>query len=80
LILDPTIPEKWSSYSIRYSYLETVYEIQVNNPDCISKGVLQVRVDGEPQADLAISLVNDRRTHQVEVLMGMTRHVDPLEI
>jgi len=70
LILDPTIPEKWRSYSIVYRYLETIYEINVYNPDGVSQGVQEVRVDDKIQTDLTISLVNDLRPHQVEVLMG----------
>jgi cellobiose phosphorylase len=71
LIIDPSIPKEWPSYSLKYRYLQSVYEIMVNNPSCISKGVSQVLVDGKQQEDLVINLVNDGRVHQVEVLMGI---------
>jgi cellobiose phosphorylase len=73
LMIDPCLPEKWGAYSMRYTYIDTIYEIKVNNPDGISKGVLQVSVDNELQKDLTIALVNDRKTHQVEVLMGIAQ-------
>jgi hypothetical protein len=53
--------------------METIYEIKVYNPDGISKGVLQVSVNNELQPNLTITLVNDRKTHQVEVLMGIAQ-------
>ncbi len=70
LIPDPSIPEKWAEYTIRYKYLQTVYEIKVSNPKGLNKGVHQVYVDGELQADNAINLMNDRLTHLVDVRMG----------
>jgi len=70
LIMDPCIPEKWTSYSIRYQYMETTYEIHVSNPNGLSKGVEQVSVDGENLKMPVISLINDGQIHQVEVLMG----------
>lgn len=70
LIIDPSIPEEWPSYSLKYRYLQSVYEIVVNNPSFISKGVSLVLVDGKQQEEHVINLVNDGRVHQVEVLMG----------
>ncbi len=70
LILDPTIPSTWTGYALRYRFMETVYEIKVSNPEKGSKGVREVWMDNVLQADFSISLKNDRRTHQVDVLMG----------
>jgi cellobiose phosphorylase len=70
LILDPCIPEKWTAYSIRYQYMETIYEIHVSNPNGLNKGVEHVSIDGEWQQTSVIPLVNDGKTHQVKVLMG----------
>ena len=71
LILDPSIPKEWTNYSIEYKHMQTIYEIKVNNPNGISKGVGHVYVDGELQADNIITLMNDRLPHHVEVLMGV---------
>ncbi|SHE60270.1 GH36-type glycosyl hydrolase domain-containing protein [Alkalibacter saccharofermentans] len=76
LIIDPSIPGKWTSYSISYNYLDTLYEIKVNNPTGISKGLAHVKLDGKLLGDKGIPLVNDGGTHQVEVLMGMINQVE----
>ena len=72
LILAPSFPGKWPAYEIRYKYKETLYHINVTNPNGIGNGVLQVRVDGQIQADHTIMLIDDRRTHQVEVQVGVS--------
>jgi cellobiose phosphorylase len=71
LILDPSIPKEWTNYSIKYKYMQTTYEIKVNNPNGISKEVGHVYVDDQLQADNVITLMNDRLAHQVEVVMGV---------
>jgi len=70
LTMDPCIPEKWTAYSMRYQYMETIYEIHVSNPNGLSKGVELVSVDGEDLNTSVISLINDGQIHQVKVLMG----------
>lgn len=70
LRMDPCIPAKWKSVTLNYRYMQTDYEIMILNPDASSKGVIQVKQDGEPLSDTDILLVNDSRQHTVEVLMG----------
>ncbi|HCU08074.1 MAG TPA: glycosyl transferase [Clostridiales bacterium] len=72
LILAPSFPGKWTAYEMKYKYKETLYQINVTNPDGIGNGVLQMRVDGQIQADHTITLIDDKRTHQVEVRVGVS--------
>ncbi len=70
LIIDPCIPGKWKEYSIKYKYMETMYDIRVKNPDSVNKGVIKISVDGVDYEGNMINLSNDGGTHYVEVLMG----------
>ncbi|MDR3121415.1 MAG: hypothetical protein LBU58_08810 [Clostridiales bacterium] len=70
VLMDPCIPRAWKGYSINYLYMDTAYNVSVLNPEGRSRGVRSVRVDGAPTAGGGFSLVNDKKTHEVEVLMG----------
>ena len=70
LVVNPCIPKAWPGYMIRYRYGQTVYEIQVENPDGVNRGVCSLTLDGEPIAGNAIPLVNDRAHHQAIVVLG----------
>jgi cellobiose phosphorylase len=70
LVIDPCIPKKWTEYSIKYNYLQTTYDIKVRNPGSLSKGVANISIDGEIMNGNVISLLNDEKTHCVEILMG----------
>lgn len=72
LKIDPCIPQKWSAYSLAYTYQQTRYEIAVKNPEGLCRGVSQVTLDGEILKDNSIRLINDQRVHSVEVLMGLS--------
>ncbi|HEY8036616.1 MAG TPA: glucoamylase family protein [Methylobacter sp.] len=68
---DPCIPREWRSYSLTYQHEQTAYEITVNNPDGVSKGIVSIELDGIAQAESdGIPLLNDGQNHQVLVVMG----------
>jgi len=71
IIMDPCIPCKWKEYTIQYKYNATIYNIKVNNPEGINKGVKKISVDGKISTVNRINLVNDLKTHDVEVFMGL---------
>lgn len=71
LNIDPCIPRQWTEYKLEYSYGSTVYAITVKNPDRVNKGVKQISVGGAVSETGGISLVDDRKVHNVEVLMGL---------
>lgn len=70
LIIDPCIPKKWPEYSIIYRYRKTEYRIIVRNPKNVSKGVVSLSLDGRDRPGNAIDLVDDGKTHPVEVVLG----------
>ena len=67
LSIEPCIPRKWATYSIVYKYKDTTYEIQILNPNGVSKGVSFVLLDGKVLKEKIIQLENDLLTHTVIV-------------
>jgi cyclic beta-1,2-glucan synthetase len=76
LAIDPCVPKAWKRYEIVYRRRGpdalTRYEIAVENPHGIHRGVARVELDAEPIADGAacIRLADDGRTHRVRVVLG----------
>ena len=70
LKIDPVIPPTWEGFEIRYRYGESIYLIQVHNPNHVARGVLKLLVDGQMKNNYSLTLVNDKQEHKVDVTMG----------
>ena len=70
LVIDPCIPRGWREYEIIYRRGLTRYQIKVENPYGVSRGVIEVELDGTPQALPEITLTDDGRAHQVRIVLG----------
>lgn len=70
LVINPCIPEHWEGYKVIYNHSGTIYNITVSNPQNICRGVISITLDGKAIVGNAIELVDDKNTHQVNVLMG----------
>jgi cyclic beta-1,2-glucan synthetase len=72
LLIDPCIPRAWPGYEIDFRYHSARYEIVVENPQGVSRGVASSELDGEalPDAAAAIPLVDDGGTHRVRIVLG----------
>ena len=70
LTIDPCIPRGWHEFEIVYRRGETVYEIKVENPIGVSRGVIEIRLDNQPLAENKIPLARDGQTHQVLITLG----------
>ena len=70
LRLEPCVPRWWREFEIIYRHEDTTYRITVENPMALSRGVALVELDGAPQSEGEISLVNDRAVHHVRVVLG----------
>lgn len=69
LIIDPCIPKKLSEYSIRYLHGDSVYNIVVKNQGGENTVVKQIIIDEKTADTNKIELIDDGRTHRVEVMM-----------
>ncbi|MGA9594458.1 MAG: glycosyl hydrolase family 65 protein, partial [Candidatus Acidiferrales bacterium] len=47
LFIDPCIPRHWPGYSIKFRYHSATYQIKVDNPSGVSRGVALMEVDGK---------------------------------
>jgi cyclic beta-1,2-glucan synthetase len=71
LSIDPCIPRNWPSYSIIFRYHSATYQIRVNNPSGVSRGVASITVDGKGLVGRAtIPLMDDGAAHQVQIVLG----------
>ena len=75
LRIDPCIPKNWSGFELTYEHRDaaqvaTRYEIQVKNPNHVSRGVLRVELDGDVLVDGTVALSHDGRTHRVCIVLG----------
>jgi len=70
LSIEPVIPPSWDGFTIRYQWGESLYLIEITNPEHVAHGVRQVTLDGHTLIDRSIPLVNDKQEHRVVVLMG----------
>jgi cyclic beta-1,2-glucan synthetase len=71
-LLDPCIPKAWPGFEIVFRYHSARYEIAVENPQRVSRGIAWVEIDDErlPQGQALIPLFDDARIHKVRVLLG----------
>jgi cyclic beta-1,2-glucan synthetase len=78
LIIDPSIPKAWRHFDIVFLYHSARYEIAVENPHGVSRGVIHVELDGNllQENPVLIPLADDGVTHQVNVTLDEPRWVD----
>jgi len=72
LFLDPCIPKQWSGFEITYHYASARYDIVVENPRGVCRGVAFMELDGQPQpiAPARAALVDDGKIHRIHVVLG----------
>jgi cyclic beta-1,2-glucan synthetase len=72
LHLDPCIPRAWDHFEITFRYHASRYEIRVENPNGVTRGISSVEVDGAPLAVAggSVPLTSDGETHRVRVILG----------
>ncbi len=72
LALDPCIPSAWPGFEIEFRHRSARYEITVENPRGVSRGVTRLELDGEalPATSAGIPLADDGAIHRVRVVLG----------
>jgi cyclic beta-1,2-glucan synthetase len=68
--VDPCIPGDWTGFAMEYLNGRTKYMINVENPDKVKTGTVQITLDGQPLENKSIPLSDDGKQHQVIVTMG----------
>jgi cyclic beta-1,2-glucan synthetase len=67
LVIDPRVPTTWPEFAIEYRFGTSHYEIVVREPGSVRAGASRVTLDGAVVDGGRIPLVDDGRTHRVEV-------------
>jgi cyclic beta-1,2-glucan synthetase len=71
LCIDPCIPRRWPGYSIRFRYHSAVYDVAVENPRGVCRGVTLIELDGRTLiARERILLLDDGAEHRIRVVLG----------
>jgi len=70
LKVDPCIPQGWDGYKVSRRFRGATYEIAINNPDHVCRGVKAVTVDGKAIEGNVLPVFADGKVHQVEVVLG----------
>jgi cyclic beta-1,2-glucan synthetase len=71
LYFDPCIPRAWRNFRLDFRYHSARYEIQVENPHGVTRGVVSVELDGTVVThSVGIPLANDGATHAIRVVLG----------
>jgi cyclic beta-1,2-glucan synthetase len=78
LLLDPCVPKMWHGFEITYRYRSARYEIAVENPTRVNRGIISWSLDGvsqpmpPPNNPARINLADDGAVHQVRVILGVS--------
>lgn len=70
LKVDPCIPAKWDGFEVTRKFRGATYQIKVENPRHVSKGVSQVTIDGKAYESNILPLFKEGTTHSVVIEMG----------
>lgn len=69
LFIKPCIPQAWEGFKMDYQYMDTFYHITVVNKDK-TESVQKLKIDGGvADSSEGIQLQNDKRQHQVEIVI-----------
>jgi cyclic beta-1,2-glucan synthetase len=72
LMLNPCIPKTWPGYSLEFRYKSSRYNIRVENPNGVCRGVVVAELDGVALREnkALVPLADDGATHRLRVVLG----------
>lgn len=70
LRVDPCIPSQWEGFRMVRQFRGTTYQVTVENPSHVCKGVKQLWLDGKALKGPLLPDLRDGQTHQVRVVLG----------
>jgi cyclic beta-1,2-glucan synthetase len=72
LHLNPCIPKTWPRFEMTVRFHSARYEIMVENPDGVCRGVVAAMIDGQAvmERPLKLKLLDDDVAHNVQVRLG----------
>ena len=70
LSIDPCVPKDFGDFELTRKFREGTYNIKVQNPDKVEKGIKSITVDGKAIDGCVIPYVKGKGTYDVVVTMG----------
>ena len=70
LKIDPSIPHEWDGFTATRQFRGATYNIKVENPNHVCKGVVSMTVDGEKVEGNIIPAKDAGTVHEVIVTLG----------
>ncbi len=82
LLIDPCVPKSWRHFEIVFRYHSSRYDIVVENPHGVSRGVARVELDGKllQGNPLLVPLLKDGAKHRVRVILDEESRVGRLPL
>ncbi len=69
LKINPCIPKTWQTYQMTYRFKNTLYTINIHNPDKLNSGKARLTMDGHPLDSNLIPLLDDCKEHIIEATL-----------
>jgi cyclic beta-1,2-glucan synthetase len=79
LRIEPCIPRAWPGFRVTYRLGETTFQIDVENPAGVQRGVERIELDGARVKGSEIPLPDDGGHHRVHVWLGVVPATTPPE-
>ncbi len=70
LLIDPCIPTKWDGFKVKRKFRGYTLNIEVRNPNHVSKGVREITIDGTKIEGNLIPVLTERKEYDVIVTLG----------
>ena len=70
LRIDPCIPRSWPGFRATVRHGAATYEISVDNPTGVCRGVASITLDGAMAEGSSVALTDDGGAHHVTVVLG----------
>ena len=70
LKVDPCIPAEWDGFEITRKFRGATYQIKVENPNHVCKGIMKVTIDGNVYKSNVLPIFKEGTTHFVVIELG----------
>lgn len=70
LLIEPCIPDYWKGFKVVRKFRGATYNIEVFNPNQVSKGIKEIVVDGDMVSSNLIPIFGDNSVHEVKITLG----------
>ncbi|MFN3966189.1 MAG: GH36-type glycosyl hydrolase domain-containing protein [Endomicrobiia bacterium] len=70
LLIDPCIPKYWKKVKIKRPFRGDIYDITIENPAGVEKGIEEIYLDGKKIQSNLIKPIGDGKIHYIQVILG----------